>query len=270
MPPFLSFTAANRSGTAGAGDVLPVGGPVTLHVKTNAPTTFTIRILKGNQPIHVARGPELTLVVAEDPAIYRVEVDADRAGQPIWMLSNPIYVGGGQSDALSEPSALTDTKMLFDGKTSAGWGVERDPLSAATLHVVSGPIGSELELQYTLSSAGAPESNAALVARVSEGLAGSRGLALAARADRPMRLSVQFRTFGGSDTPSERWRRSIFIDPSGNVQFLHFADLAPVGAAHGPIPPLAEFRDILFVVDRTNTKPGASGTIWIDRVALQR
>jgi hypothetical protein len=85
-----------------------------------------------------------------------------------------------------------------------------------------------------------------------------------------MRLSVQFRTFANADAPSERWRRSIYVDPTVHDLRVRFADLTPAGPVRGPNPPLADIRDILFVVDRTNTRPGSSGTVWISSIALQR
>ena len=47
-PPAFEFSAANASGTAREGDELPAaGGPVRLHVRSNAPASFTTTICNG-------------------------------------------------------------------------------------------------------------------------------------------------------------------------------------------------------------------------------
>jgi len=46
-PPAFQFTAANARGAAGAGDALESGGSVTLRIRSNAPSSFEIRLAKG-------------------------------------------------------------------------------------------------------------------------------------------------------------------------------------------------------------------------------
>src|ERR1700681_298150 len=43
-PPSFVFTATNMRGTVQQGDELGIGGPVSLHVRSNAPSGFTIII----------------------------------------------------------------------------------------------------------------------------------------------------------------------------------------------------------------------------------
>ena len=77
-----------------------------------------------------------------------------------------------------------------------------------------------------------------------------------------MRLSVQLRSDRG------RWHRSVYVDTFSQERTVSFDDLTPAGITDTDKPPLAEIRNILFVVDSTNTKPGTSGRIWITQPAL--
>ena len=99
------------------------------------------------------------------------------------------------------------------------------------------------------------------------GIAPNTRLALTARADHPMRLSVQLR---GGDGGSERWGRSVFLDRFDQDRTIYFDELTPVGNTQTWSPPLNTIRSVLFVVDTINSAPGASGTIWIKKAELQR
>jgi hypothetical protein len=51
---------------------------------------------------------------------------------------------------------------------------------------------------------------------------------------------------------------------------VRFADMIAVGQARSPRPPLSEVHSLVFAVELTNTRPGASGRIWIPGAALER
>jgi hypothetical protein len=51
---------------------------------------------------------------------------------------------------------------------------------------------------------------------------------------------------------------------------VYFEDLVASAGTEPARPPLEEVTQILFVVDTTNTKPGASGRIWYRAAALQK
>ena len=83
-----------------------------------------------------------------------------------------------------------------------------------------------------------------------------------------MRISVQLRA-------AATRRRSAGSDRSTSDEVnrertVFFDDLTPVGATTRRSPPLGQIRSVMFVVDTTNTKPGASGRIWIKAAALER
>jgi hypothetical protein len=83
------------------------------------------------------------------------------------------------------------------------------------------------------------------------------------RAERPMRISVQVR-----DTTNDRWQRSIYVDDTAQERTVVFDDVTPVGVTHAPVPAPDAIRNVMFVVDTTNTRPGTSGRVWIRRASL--
>jgi hypothetical protein len=84
-----------------------------------------------------------------------------------------------------------------------------------------------------------------------------------------MRISVQLRG-GAGEAAGERWQRSVFLDTAEQDHTVYFEDIMPVGETHTFRPPLAAVRSVLFVIDTTNTKPGASGRIWIKKATFQK
>ena len=72
-----------------------------------------------------------------------------------------------------------------------------------------------------------------------------------------MRISVQLRT------QTARWQRSIRVDTLNEAHEVFFDEFAPVGDTDTYRVPLDAVRTVLFVVETTNTKPGASGRLWI-------
>jgi len=46
--------------------------------------------------------------------------------------------------------------------------------------------------------------------------------------------------------------------------------MRPVGQTTTPVPPRAEVRNMMFVVDTINTRPGTSGRIWIKQAVLAK
>ena len=62
----------------------------------------------------------------------------------------------------------------------------------------------------------------------------------------------------------------VYVATFDQERTVYFDDLMPVGATHTFKAPLPGIRNVLFVVDRTNTKPGTSGRIWISRAVLQQ
>jgi hypothetical protein len=82
-----------------------------------------------------------------------------------------------------------------------------------------------------------------------------------------MRISVQLR---GGDGVVDRWQRSIYVDTFDREHTVFVDDCLPVGTTRTDRAPLPHVRGVMFVVDTTNSKPGASGRLWIKKAALQR
>ena len=62
----------------------------------------------------------------------------------------------------------------------------------------------------------------------------------------------------------------MFVDRFDQERTVYFDELTPVGGTQTWKPPVESIRSVMFVVDTTNSKPGASGRIWIEKVELQR
>jgi hypothetical protein len=89
-------------------------------------------------------------------------------------------------------------------------------------------------------------------------------LMFTARADRPMRLSVQVRVPTAGE--GERWHRSFYLDEAGRDIVVWFDDMTPRGPTSQARPNLAAVQHLLFVVDTVNTRPGTAGQLFIDDV----
>jgi hypothetical protein len=272
-PGSLNFTATHKSGTADQGDEIRAGGPITLRVRTNAPPSFTTTVHNGEAVIGGDHHEgEFTVAVSGEPAVYWVETRAaGRSPDVVWARSNPIYVR--QPDVLTASPARTPStggRAIFDGTAADGWDVEHDPTSVAALDVAPAIGGTELRLRFGLSNQITPAPAVALTYTAPAGLAGFGGLTFTARAERPMRVSVQLRAPRPNRSDWYRWQRSVFIDTADATRTVGFADFRPVGTDQPPAAQLGAARSIMFVIDPVNTKRGTSGRFWIKQAVLQR
>lgn len=269
-PPSLEFTATNDRGTVNEGDELGAGEPVTLRVRTNAPPSFSTRVWRGSTVLTGDRHDQEFIVgTTGEPAVYWVEILATGRPNPLtWIRSNPIYVRGAQPAPRPEPRApAAETQPIFDGASANGWRVEHDATSVAAAEPASAVGGNELRFRFGLAGGPAGGQVAALVYDTPSGVARYDRLRFSIRAERPMRVSMQLRD---AADPAGRWQRSIYVDPAQQEHTVFFDDLVAVGNTRSPQPDLASVRSVLFVVDANNTRPGASGRIWIRTVALER
>ena len=274
-PASFEFTATNQHGTAHEGDQLQAGGPVTLHVRSNAPAAFTTIVWQGAAQI-VGEGQGASVDVQavrpsrnpDEPGVFWVEIRRPGATMS-WIISNPIYVGP-PADTRAAPmrAPATVSAAMFDGKTERGWSVEHDTTSLVAFDVSSRVGGSELRVRYGLSDGPRAGQFAALVHATPGGVTPHDRVTFTGRAEHPMRISVQLRAGDGTGT-AWRWQRSIYLDAVSREHTVYFDDLVPIGPAPTWTPQAAQVRDILFVVDTANTKPGASGRFWITTAALQ-
>jgi hypothetical protein len=267
-PPAFEFTASNTRGTVRMGDQLAVGGPVTLHVRSNAPNGFATTIWNGATAVTAdRREQDFSVTAPAGPAVYWTEIHADgkRSAVP-WITSNPIYVRAADTPAPtpSRPSA-TGSTMLFDGRSTAAWHIESDATSLGAFDVAPSIASPQvLRMRFGLASAPATNQFVALAVDAPNGVAPNDRIGFTARADRPMRLSVQLRT------ARSRWVRSVYVDTFNQPHTIFFDDFRPAEAEGAEAVPLRDVKSVLFVVDTTNTKPGMSGRVWITEPVLQR
>jgi hypothetical protein len=154
--------------------------------------------------------------------------------------------------------------MQYADGPVTGWTVETSPASLGALDAVKAVSGTQLSLRYGLGGAASSSPFAAFAMPAGSALPDYDRLMFTARANRPMRLSVQLREPGGA--AGERWHRSVYLDPADREITVYFDDMTPRGVTSRPRPTLANVQSILFVVDTVNTPLGGNGTIWIDNV----
>jgi len=269
----MSFTAVSGTVTAVAGDALPLDGPVTLRVDVQGPDTTRIDVLKDGRLLQTSTGTELELVVDATAAVYRVEValPGSPGDPPVpWVVSNPIYVGReAAATVLSDPHAdASGFAVQYADGPASDWTIETSPASLGALDVVPAEGGRQLSLRYGLGGTSAAGPFVAFVMPAGSAVGAHDRLMFTARANRPMRLSVQLRQPEGE--AGERWHRSVYLDSSPRAITVYFDDLRASGATSNSLPVLEDVEAILFVVDTVNTPLGASGTLWIDDVQYGR
>ena len=272
-PAVMSFTATSGTATAAAGDVLPLGGPVTLRVDVQAPDAVRIELMKNGSLLQSTAGTILEKVVEADAAVYRVEIVLPGSpGEPPvpWMVSNPIYVGRDATDATppdSRPLASRFAVQYGNGPATE-WAIEASSASLGALDEVPAVDGTQLSLRYALGGTMASNPFVAFVMPVGSALVAYDRLMFTAWADHPMRLSVQLREPEGE--AGERWHRSVYLDSTPRNITVYFDDMMPRGVTSRARPTLANVRSILFVVDTLNTSLGENGTLWMDDVKYAR
>ena len=266
-PARLELTAQSGRHTAGPGDVLPVAGPLTVHVRTTAPPDSRLRLFKGGRAVAQGTGSRLDHRGPAEPGAYRVEVELPGAsgGQAPWLLSNPIYVGGFPPAA---PAARPPPTHVSAMAGERGWGIEKNDESLGAHELVPLLDGRRARLRYGLGGSIGGDVYVALGMRVPTGLADFDRVTFAGRADKPMRIWVQL--WMPVPTGNRYWRRSVYLDRTIRAITIPFDELTPVGEADPGGPLLADIESIMFVVDQVHTPVGTGGQIWIDNVAFGR
>ena len=267
-PAQLHFTATSGSRAGSMGDLLPLDGPVTLRVDAQAPPDAHITLLRNGMPIATADGQVLQHAAAAEAAVYRVEVVLPRSpGNPPvpWLVSNPIYVGRSSDEPASPVRAQPrESELLYDGGPGRSWTVEKSAASDGAIDTIATLGGSELLLRFALSGVPSDNPYAAFVMPATGSMAMHDRLVFTARADRPMRMSVQLRAPTGGE--GERWQRSVYLDQTPRTIQVFFDEFSPLGSTSSPTPALSNVQSILFVVDTINAKIGSNGRIWIDDI----
>ncbi len=249
----------------------PAGeGMTSLAITSNKPAGFVTTLKQQGRAIAARREPTFSVTVPDTDGPYRVEIRAgDQPDSLAWILSNPIWTSSpaAPGTATAAHAPISSRRPLFDGKTAAGWGTETDPTSLAALDVAQTIGGAELRLRFGLSGGTGADKFAALVVETPGGVASFDRLTFSARAERPMRISVQARAMREGAVP-DRWQRSIYLDEETREHSIRFADMRPIDRPASAAP--ASVYSLVFVVELTHHKPGTSGRLWISAAELRR
>jgi hypothetical protein len=272
-PVAFLFTAVAEDGRQVAmGEDIVAKGMTTFQVRSNAPEGVTVSLLRDGRPIHTASGPQLEYVSAK-VGVYRVEMQWPGApGQPPvpWVVSNPIYVLSRPrpADAIPAPLPPQHTDVRYGDGPAAAWHVETSPRSRGALDVIPAVGGTQLLMRYALGGTEEEGPFAAVAMATPEGLAAYDRLIFMARSSRPTRIWVQVRIPGSG--PGRSWHRSVYVDEIPRPISVAFDEMRPLEATTTGRPVLADVRDVLFVVDTINTRPGVNGQLWLDDVNVAR
>jgi hypothetical protein len=253
-PGALDFAAdANGVRVPMGASIETAGATLRAHVPGVADATVAI-VLNGQQ---VATGKGSATSVAAVPGVYRAEAYYPGFAFP-WIVSSPIRV---ELAPAPTPDPAPSQSAKYVAVDAGPWSVEKERTSTGT--ATTGADGVRFEFRL---GAGQPSGQYAALVTAPPGDVAIDRVRFLARADRPMRLSVQVRTPGGPE--GRRWRRSVYLDSTPRQIDLALAQLDPVGPATSLRPIAARVQSVLFVVDTVNTLPGTGGTVWIAAVQL--
>jgi hypothetical protein len=271
-PGTFRFSASSGTERVAMGGQLPLNGPVALRVDTNAPVGASIRLLADGKVVASAAPPVLEYTAAPSPAVYRVEVDvAGAPGTPPvpWILSNPIYVGrrhAADSPEVSSTGPVKETLVVYTDGAATDWRIEKSVRSQGALAVVRSLDGSQLLFRYGLGGTLSESPYVAAVVPANPEVKRFDRVMFTARSAQPIRLTFQVRAVGEGD---RRWGRSVYLDETARVVTIPFAEMSPMGTATGR-PVLEDVRDLLFVVDTSHARQGASGQVSLDQIQYAR
>jgi hypothetical protein len=257
----FEFSAAQGGRTARQGELLETnGGAVSFTVRSNAPEGAAIVLRKDGRILARQSARDMMFESPEGEGTYRVEIELPARSALPWIFSNPIYIQPeGWGREVPRPAVPTRESLNIQ---SGPWHTEQSPGSAATSS--QGEAMAPVALTYRLSGGPRAGQYAALAISVGGGLAGRTRVAFRAEAVQPMRISLQARQPGSG----ERLQRSIYLDAAARDIVVPFAEMTPVGTS-APFDPKAA-DTVLFVVDTTNTLPGASGRFTIADLRIER
>jgi len=271
-PGWFEFTGTQASQVASMGDTLGTGAPIAWHARAASPEGAEIVLLRNGEVVTRATAPELRHESPPEPGGWRVEVHTPGApGQPPipFIVGNPIFVRrSAEPTAAVPPRRPLEVLPLYTDGDASGWRVEHQPDSKAALDALQAVPGRELALRFALNSNRAVFPFAATAVSIAGKAAGYDRLVFRARADRPMRISVQVRSATAPEYP--RWRRSVPLDVDMRDIEIPFETFTPVSPETRVTPDLPSLDTLLFVIDTVNTAPATAGIVWLDEVRLAR
>jgi hypothetical protein len=265
LPP-VTFTARQGDRQVEMGGELPGGAPTEFVAEVGGGLTdVRLQLLRDGRPVAQGRGT-LRAQVNGEAGAYRFEAHVGDQAVP-WVVSNPIHLarqmpiagplgpggGGAAEGAALEALAVT--------VRPDAWKIEADPATRSSLTVE----GSEIRLSYQLAG-GAPAGQYVALSTSASGELPLMRIELTLRSPRPMRVSVQVRTPGGTD--GYRWRRSVFVDSTPRPLSIRLSELEPVERGSPLRPNVAKVQSVLLVIDTLNARPGSAGELVVVQARL--
>ncbi len=269
--PAFEFIAHQGRTSAGEGEVVSAGAPVTFESRVVSPPGAVSSLLRDGLVVHHTERTSWRFETDGRAAVYRVEVSLAAAGahrSPLpWIVSNPIYVVG--DDRLAPPSALSGAAVREAARSAMAvrpplaWQAEHDGTSLVTVDRIEPGV----RLRYALGPGAPTNQYAAAAASVPPDLARFRSIQLTARADRPLRVSVQLRADRLPGAPS--WQRSLYLDPSERTRSIPFDDMRPVRRADAARVPLSSIDSLLILVGLMNSSPASSAEVDVTEFGFE-
>lgn len=274
-PGGFEFFGETPAGLVRMGDrVAPGTAALRLRARAASPPGAVITLLANGRAVAQGTGVELaydaTAAQLAGPTMFRVEIErtpqAGRRLAPL-LLSNGIFLGPSEERAgavtVFEPGDAAGTADLLAEGAGTTWSVERDAGSRGVFQRAGD--GGHAAFAFAL---GRDDRNAwsALVATLSRPVGRGAVLRLRARANRPVRVSVQVRS--SADQADLRWRQSVYLDQAPRTIDVAIDRMAPVRRTvpEGERPRAGA---VLFVIDRVNASAGTEGTIWFEALELR-
>jgi hypothetical protein len=269
-PPAAHLSGRSGEQVVGMGEHISAG-PLSVDARSNAPASFSTIVWQGTDRLSEGTGSPAAVQTRNAGPVWMEVRASSRSNAPLWLLTNPIFAGfpdpqQGPPSVIALPAEAE--RWLVDDASIGTWTTERDPASTASLTITARGGGPELAFDYALAAPGAAMPYAALAVFTRGGmLAGLTAVQFEARADRPMRLSVQLRAEDVAPV-DHRWARSVYLDGAQRSYRIPFDEFRPVGGTRVDAPLVSEVHSIVFVVDTINTRPGTSGQVILERVGV--
>jgi hypothetical protein len=260
-PAAIEITASDGHTSAGTGGRIaaPAEDAVTIEARVAGVPDARLVLFHNGRAVASGYG-DVRVSGPPDPGSYRAEAYVGGSAAP-WIVSNAVSIGPEDSRALV-PVSPAATIYRLRGDDRPAWTIEHGPSSDGTF--TAG--GADLEFSYRVGTAAPGREFVALARGMSDPTQAFDRVQFIARADRPMRLSVQLRFPGGPD--GQRWVRSVYLDETPRPIVVMLTDLLPVASQGTLRPVVARVQSVLFVVDTLNTTPGAAGHVWFREIAL--
>ena len=138
--------------------------------------------------------------------------------------------------------------------------IERSQDSAGAITLTPGNYQREVLYRYALGGSPSEHPYAAAVFSLEQPLENYAGVSFVARAERPLRMSVQLRQPGSGG--GVRWKTSVYLDATPRPVVMRFEQFAPVERSAGPVR-VGQLDSLLLVVDDVNTPLGNGGRVWV-------